>query len=117
MSGFVVQHNRMKPEKINKPTLIVSHTLLSTILSFRSTYLRVRSPKSRSQGKVKRNVFLPFFVKNAGMTPELFLNGQNGTKIENWENIEIPGITVKVAIFNIKNIKTGQFLENLLKIW
>ena len=56
------------------------------------------------------------FVKNAKMTLELYLNGQNRKKFENWENAEILVITVKVAFFgHSKRQNSAVFQDRDLK--
>ena len=45
------------------------------------------------------------------MTLKHFLNGPNGTKIENRENTEILVITVKMAVFELQSTKTCSFVK------
>ena len=51
------------------------------------------------------------FVKNAKMTIELYLNGQNRKKFENWKNAEILANFVKMAFSGVPNGKTLLFFK------
>ena len=94
-------------------------------LSFRWAYSWSKLFKAMGYGKVKLrifclgdviNVFRCFSSRMPKLTIEHFWNGPNRTKIENQENTEIPGKSVKMVIFDLYNAKARSFSKYLLYI-
>ena len=118
MFGIVTHYDRIKWKQANKLTWVVSATLQSTTLNFWWTHLRSRSLKVTRSKSVQTEkfgngwcdaCFRSVFRQDAKMTVEHFLNGPNGTKFKNRENMEIPGNGVKLTIFDLKISILGHF--------
>ena len=96
------------------------HPKLSVITSRSRSFKVTRSRKGQTEifglGSVI-HVFGSFFVKNAKMAIEHFLNGPSRTKFENQENTEIAGNGVKSGLFrSTKHQNSVNFIRYLPEI-
>ena len=59
------------------------------------------------------HVFISVFRQERKNSSITLFNGQNRTKLENRENTDLLGNRVKMAVFDIQNIKVRSFFKDI----